>query len=72
MNPCGDASALTVEGKLRATQWEKDGQRRSKLEVIVNEIEFMSQRQGGAASAPSLAPAAVPPAVDLYDEDIPF
>lgn len=59
---------VAIEGKLRYSSWEKDGQRRSKLEVIVDEIEFMSQRQGGAAPAP----AAAPPAVDLYDEDIPF
>ena len=60
-------------------------QRRSKLEVIVDEIEFMSSRggqggydQGGyapAAPAPAArpaAPVATPPAVDVYDEDIPF
>ena len=64
---------VAIEGKLRYSSWEKDGQRRSKLEV-----EFMSQRQGGTAPAaapapaPMPAPAAVPPAVDLYDEDIPF
>ena len=69
---------VAIEGKLRYSSWEKDGQRRSKLEVIVDEIEFMSQRQGGAApaaapvAAPAPAPAAAPPAVDLYDEDIPF
>ena len=58
---------------------------RSKLEVIVDEIEFMSSRggqggydQGGyapAAPAPAArpaAPVATPPAVDVYDEDIPF
>lgn len=69
---------VAIEGKLRYSSWEKDGQRRSKLEVIVDEIEFMSQRQGAAApaaapvSTPAPAPAAAPPAVDLYDEDIPF
>lgn len=69
---------VAIEGKLRYSSWEKDGQRRSKLEVIVDEIEFMSQRQGGAApaaapvAAPAPAPAAAPPSVDLYDEDIPF
>ena len=49
---------VAIEGKLRYSTWEKDGQRRSKLEVIVDEIELMSQRQQ--------APA------DVYDEDCPF
>ena len=31
---------VCIEGKLRWSQWEKDGQRRSKLEVVVDEIEF--------------------------------
>ena len=65
---------VAIEGKLRYSSWEKDGQRRSKLEVIVDEIEFMSQRQGAAApvATPAAAPVAAPPSVDLYDEDIPF
>ena len=69
---------VAIEGKLRYSSWEKDGQRRSKLEVVVDEIEFMSQRQGAAAPAaapvatPAPAPAAAPPSVELYDEDIPF
>ena len=86
-------SKVAIEGKLRYSSWERDGQRRSKLEVIVDEIEFMSRGQqgeaGGYAPAPSYgqqggyapapapqqapAPMApVPPAVDVYDEDIPF
>mgnify|MGYP000835608546 CR=1 FL=1 len=78
-------SKVAIEGKLRYSSWERDGQRRSKLEVIVDEIELMSSRggqggydQGGyapAAPAPAArpaAPVATPPAVDVYDEDIPF
>ena len=38
-------SKVAIEGKLRYSSWERDGQRRSKLEVIVDEIEFLS-RQG--------------------------
>lgn len=38
---------VAIEGKLRWSQWERDGQKRSKLEVIVDEIEFMSSRGGG-------------------------
>ena len=56
---------VAIEGKLHWSQWEKDGSKRSKLEVIVDEIEFMSRgqqqrQQQQAASA------------DLYDENIPF
>ena len=36
---------VAIEGKLRYSSWEKDGQRRSKLEVIVDEIELMSSRR---------------------------
>lgn len=59
-------SKVAIEGKLRWSQWEKDGQKRSKIEVIVDEIEFMSRREDGAQQP---APAPVP---DVYDEDIPF
>ena len=63
-------SKVAVEGKLRWSQWEKDGQKRSKIEVIVDEIEFMSRREDGAqGAAPQPASA---PAPDVYDEDIPF
>ena len=56
---------VAIEGKLRWSQWEKDGAKRSKLEVVVDEIEFMSRgqqqrQQQQAASA------------DIYDENIPF
>jgi len=38
---------VAIEGKLRYSSWERDGQKRSKLEVIVDEVEFLSPRQGG-------------------------
>lgn len=39
-----------IEGKLRWSQWnDKDGQKRSKVEIIVDEIEFMSRRDQGEA-----------------------
>ena len=81
----GKGSKVCIEGKLRWSQWERDGQKRSKIEVIVDEIEFMTPRgEGGGNSyshtsnAPlqqgnggvSKVPAA--PEVEVYDEDIPF
>lgn len=35
---------VAIEGKLRYSSWERDGQKRSKLEVIIDEIEFMTPR----------------------------
>ena len=40
-------SKVAVEGKLRYSSWEaKEGGRRSKLEVIVDDLDFLSQRGG--------------------------
>ncbi|MDR2197548.1 MAG: single-stranded DNA-binding protein [Coriobacteriales bacterium] len=67
---------VAIEGKLRWSQWERDGQKRSKIEVIIDEIEFLSAR-GEHAAPPAQAAARevdIPPApeVTVYDEDIPF
>lgn len=62
---------VSVEGKLRWSQWEREGQKRSKIEVIVDELEFMSSRgdsssygggMGGGYSAPAPAAPAYAPA----------
>lgn len=63
---------VAIEGKLRYSSWERDGQRRSKLEVIVDEIEFMSRRDGQAAPAVAAAAPVHAEPLDVYDEDIPF
>ena len=39
---------VVIEGKLRWSQWERDGQKRSKIEVIVDELEFMTSRNDGS------------------------
>lgn len=36
---------VAVEGKLRWSQWERDGEKRSKVEIIIDEIELMSRRE---------------------------
>ena len=51
-------SKVAIEGKLRWSQWERDGQKRSKIEVFVDEIEFMSRQQGQHGSEPVYAAAA--------------
>lgn len=64
-------SKVALEGKLRYSSWESGGQRRSKLGVVVDEIEFMSSKQGGAMQDLHSAPA-LDAAEQVYDEDIPF
>lgn len=58
---------VAIEGKLHYSSWDKDGQRRSKIEVYVDQIEFAPKKQ--AQSTGFAAPA---PSTDVYDEDIPF
>ncbi|MDP2300206.1 MAG: single-stranded DNA-binding protein [Coriobacteriia bacterium] len=65
---------VAIEGKLRWSQWEnQQGEKRSKLEVVADEIEFLSSRDGGSGgySAPTSAPAASG-ADDSGGEEIPF
>lgn len=44
---------VAIEGKLNQSRWQaEDGTNRSKIEIIVDEIEFMSRQQGQTASKP--------------------
>jgi single-strand DNA-binding protein len=78
-------SRVAIEGKLSWSSWEtKEGQKRSKIEVVIDELEFLSPRNsgnsdyqpaaqsdfGGAPAAEAQIPAA--PEITVYDEDIPF
>ena len=71
---------VAIEGKLRWSQWEKDGQKRSKLEVIVDELEVMSRANGNQASNQPQDASAYQAmqeisggaAVPVYESDIPF
>lgn len=55
----------SIQGRLAYQSWEKDSQKRSKLELIVDEISFESAKtESSTKSAPS--------GYDSYDEDIPF
>jgi len=69
-------SKLFVEGKLRWHEWEDKttGDKRSKVEIIADDIEFASARgEGGGSGAGSYAPPAQSaPQVDIGTEDIPF
>lgn len=62
---------LAVEGKLRWSQWETpEGDKRSKVEIVADDIEFMSSRGEGGGGGASYSPPAEP-ASDI-GEEIPF
>jgi single-strand DNA-binding protein len=71
---------VAVEGRLHYSSWEDgNGNRRSKLDVTVDEIEFMSSGQrsqggyGGSGSYQRKQPAQQQMNTNPYeDEDIPF
>lgn len=49
---------VAISGKLRWSQWESDGQKRSKVEIIANDLEFLGKKE--------------PKQERISDEDIPF
>jgi len=77
-------SKIFVEGKLRWHEWEdkETGKKRSKLEVVADDIEFASARgessgsgSGGgsySAPAPASSPSKPAPPEPVFTDDIPF
>jgi single-strand DNA-binding protein len=62
-------SAVLVEGRLKLEQWDDKatGQRRARLAVVGETVQFLSRREGEKAAAPATdadAPAA--------SDDVPF
>ena len=78
MKYLGKGSKVAIDGKLRYSSWEKDGQRHSKLEVIVDDIEFLSRGNSGGQqhhqqqAAPTVSFAGQQVTMQPYTEDIPF
>jgi single-strand DNA-binding protein len=55
-------SLVYVEGKLRTSKWEKDGQKREKVEIVAHTIQSLSKKDDAPAD------------YSKYDgkEDVPF
>ena len=72
---------VAVEGKLRWREWEtQDGQKRSAVSVVADNVQFIGPREGGApqgapresGGARFAPPADVAEADFAGDDDIPF
>jgi single-strand DNA-binding protein len=58
-----------IEGRLKLDQWEdREGNKRSKLRVVIENFQFVDSRPGGATNAPAPTTAATTPP----DDDVPF
>jgi len=62
-------SLVFVEGRLNYQTWEAEGQKRSKLEVVANIVQFLTQKKDKVILDPPLD--SVPPP-SSNDDDIPF
>ncbi len=64
---------IAIDGKLRWSEWESSGEKRSKLEVIADDLELLGSRDGGgSASASSTGGGSAAVADELEGEEIPF
>lgn len=64
-----------IEGKLRQSSYQgKDGKSHSKIEIVVSEVEFLSQAKAGqqASGYESQRQEATSQQPIMYDEDCPF
>lgn len=69
---------IAVDGKLRWSEWENPaGEKRSKIEIVADDVELLTPREGGAGATygggGGGGSAASPgPIEDLEGEEIPF
>lgn len=62
-----------VQGRLQSRSWEQDGQKRSKVEVLANDVTFLDGRASDADSGPSPKSASKPKSSkkeDVVIEDV--
>jgi single-strand DNA-binding protein len=60
-----------VEGRLRQRRYEQDGVKKSRIEVIADNVQFLGDRKGGE-SGEGPRGASPAPGGGAPDEDIPF
>jgi single-strand DNA-binding protein len=51
-----------VQGRLQSRSWEQDGQKRSKVEVLANDVTFLDSRGGDSDASSSSEPVSAPSA----------
>lgn len=63
-------SQCLVDGQLRTTSWEKDGQKRYKTEISATDVELVRKQREQVTEAPAASKYAG--TFDVDSDDIPF
>jgi len=61
---------VLVEGRLRQRRWEAEGVKKSKIEVVAQNVQFLGSPGGGAGKSAPEGTAA--PGGESVDDDTPF
>ena len=59
---------MLVEGRLQTEEWEKDGEKRSRLVLMIDRVHFCGKRENNEAGAAQPAMTQV----ELADGELPF
>lgn len=62
---------LYIEGRIKVSDWEKDGQKHYKTEIIVDQLTLLGSK-GDSAGAPRQERSEDPAPQHIEDDDIPF
>lgn len=66
-------SPIFIEGSLKLDQWEdKDGQKRSRLKVVVDSFQFIGSKSDGEGKGGAKKLTVKPTPDDMPEEEIPF
>lgn len=49
---CQKGKQVLVNGRIQSRSWEQDGQKRSKVEVLANDVTFLGGQGGGGGAGP--------------------
>ncbi len=68
---------VAIEGELRQDRWEQDGQKRSKIVIVANNIQLLGNRSAGTGDRAAPLPEGDIPSVETgatetFEDDIPF
>jgi single-strand DNA-binding protein len=70
---------VAIEGRLRWSEWEKEGQKRQKVDVVADNVQFIGPREGGGgaqqrpqAGGPAFNDTGLDVPEEDFDSDIPF